>query len=375
MNINADIPKIELDKIVIRHSELEYISKMLFQYRIVLLTGVGGIGKSTLAKTYIECNKENYKAIYWVDYYEFSDPAQELMALINELNAQSGKGVIVVDYVDLKGLGYFSMTFGLLNTNWHVIIISRETINDAQIPILTVGGFTKNESSELIKKEFPKRHNEIFSEFEKNRLFELLDNHPLAITLLISLYKRSTSLTISDVSKELLSKNEFTIGLLDKSIEIYLDTNDLSKIEKTGQAVGGYLSKSNLLIKKKLPVQKGSLFQKMFGKAKDILSSEEFKEKIDQAEHGLKLSTISKQQSEIDMNQAEAVSKILNSISDIENAAIKIGSLLIVKTTASGNPNIAVKNLSIKEMMLLEDEPSLLKNPIDLLENITEKRE
>lgn len=71
------------------------------------------------------------------------------------------------------------------------------------------------------------------------------------------------------------------------------------------------------------------------------------------------------------MNQAEAVSKIIDSVKDIQNAAIKIGSILIVKTTVSNVPNIVVKNLSIKEMIGLERKPSLLRSPIDLLENLT----
>lgn len=373
MNISTDLPPIELDTIVTRHSELEYISKMLSQYGIVLLTGIGGIGKSTIARTYIERNKETYSVKNWLRYYDFTDPEKELKDLINELNTKTERGILVVDDISLEGLRYFSMFYDLLNGNWHVILISRETINDDQIPIVTVGGFTQKELSELLTKLIPEERDNVFREFAENGLFEYFGHHPLAIALFINLYKSRTSISISDLYNELLSSHEFTIGLLHKPIEIYLDTNDLSKIEKTSQVVEAYLSNNNLSIKKKLPVVKGSLFQKMFARAKDILTSEELKERLDQAEHGLKLNTITKQQSEIDLNQAEAVSKILNSISEVENAAIKIGSLLIVKTTISGNPNIAVKNLSLKEMLVLENEPSLLKSPVELLENIGKK--
>ena len=102
-----------------------------------------------------------------------------------------------------------------------------------------------------------------------------------------------------------------------------------------------------------------------------MVKTEEFQEKLGEAEYGLKLHTITKQQSEIDKNQAEAVSKIIDSVKDIQNAAIKIGSILIVKTTVSNIPNIAVKNLSLKEMIELENKPSLLRSPIDLLENLS----
>ncbi len=82
--------------------------------------------------------------------------------------------------------------------------------------------------------------------------------------------------------------------------------------------------------------------------------------------------TITKQQSEIDKNQAEAVSSIIESIKEIPNAAIKVGSILIVKITISNTPTISVKDLSLSEMLALENKPSLLKKPTELLESLSQ---
>ena len=370
MKFSSDIPEINQETVIYR-KEVEFIADILNRKNSVIITGLGGVGKTTLVALYINIHKKNYKNIRRYFYREFNNPEEQINELVYELNKIEGKSILIIDDIDTEsGLSLFSNKCESINKNWDIILISRYITKNLRIPVFSLNTLSKTEAHELIKKRLASFYNNL-NENEISQLLDYLGNFPLAISLVSELIKKYPPSAFPELIDKISNNIYLNLDILNKPIEIYLDTNNSEQIKKTYQSVLDFLKTKDFKVETELPDEKGSWFKRLFAKTQDLVKTEEFQEKLGEAEYGLKLHTIIKQQSEIDKNQAEAVSKIIDSVKDIQNAAIKIGSILIVKTTVSNVPNIAVKNLSLKEMIELESKPSLLRSPIDLLENLT----
>lgn len=370
MKFSSDIPQINQETVVYR-KEVEFIADILKRKNSVIITGLGGVGKTTLVALYIHIHKNKYKNIRRYFYREFDNPENQINELVYELNRIESKSILVIDDIDTEyGLSLFSNKCESINKNWDIILISRHITQNLRIPVFSLSTLSKAEAHELIKKRLASFYNNL-NEKEIYQLLDYLGNLPSAISLISELIKKYPPSAFPELVDKISNNIYWNLDILHKPIEIYLDTNNSEQIKKTYQSVLDFLKTKDFKVETELPDEKGSWFKRLFAKAQDLVKSEEFQEKLGEAEYGLKLHTITKQQSEIDKNQAEAISKIIDSVKDIQNAAIKIGSILIVKTTVSNVPNIAVKNLSLKEMIELENKPSLLRSPIDLLENLT----
>ena len=79
------IPKIHLSEVIGRESELDNLHKLLFDNKhVVVVNGLGGIGKTTLALKYISLYYDDYQHIAWI--------------------SQSSESAIESDFVNTEGL-------------------------------------------------------------------------------------------------------------------------------------------------------------------------------------------------------------------------------------------------------------------------------
>ena len=132
------------------------------------------------------------------------------------------------------------------------------------------------------------------------------------------------------------------------SIEIFLDTNDLEKIDSVYKGITNILDALNLEIFSDMGDVLCSWFRRLFTISKKAHTQLEIQRLLDEIGHGLETHFISRKQASIDKSQAEGTARILESLDNISNAAIKIGSLLIVKVTdTEGHASVSVKSLSI----------------------------
>ncbi len=63
----------------------------------------------------------------------------------------------------------------------------------------------------------------------------------------------------------------------------------------------------------------------------------------------------------------EAVAAFLNSVREIPNVAVVMGSLIIAKVTVDNTPQLAIQSLTTEQVILLEKNPELKNNPLELL--------
>lgn len=199
---------------------------------------------------------------------------------------------------------------------------------------------------------------------------------------------RSMIESLQDSVKKLANENNLVKELLysdassfdDKKktqtipIDIYIDTNKPEEIFEVYDSVLKFSKSIGFDETIEFEAIKGSWFKRIIAKSKEKLSSEDVKDRLKEAEYGIEVNTILRQQSEIDKNQSEALSNIISSLKDIPNAAIRIGALIVVKLTDNdGSVSLQVRTLSIKELHLLNKKPELLQMPKQILQALAKE--
>jgi len=149
------VPTIDFEEVIGRQSELDSINQMLqSDTKLVLVNGVGGIGKTTLAKAYLKKHSNQYNHIVWIQCHEsikktitqnevlianlflkekgdnINDHFEEIIETLLNLN---GNNLIVVDNAEIvTDLEAFLERF-TKNENWKFLITSREKISKGLI--------------------------------------------------------------------------------------------------------------------------------------------------------------------------------------------------------------------------------------------------
>lgn len=72
-------------------------------------------------------------------------------------------------------------------------------------------------------------------------------------------------------------------------------------------------------------------------------------------------------QSEVNKNNRKAAKVLMDAVKDVPNAAMDMGSLVVVKTTIDGEPKVMIRNLTMDQLIQLDKNPDLLNKPFDLL--------
>lgn len=87
-------------------------------------------------------------------------------------------------------------------------------------------------------------------------------------------------------------------------------------------------------------------------------------EQLAKLERAVDLQTHLRAQAQIDANQGDAVAKLITALEKTPNAVVQIGSVLLVKV----GDDLAVRNLTQRELAIYERKPILFRNPAKALE-------
>lgn len=152
--------------------------------------------------------------------------------------------------------------------------------------------------------------------------------------------------------------------------QIYLDTEEDTKAVEIYSALKELLSAFKVEVTKEGEIVKGSWLRKFEARPTECNTKEEVELRLKKIEQALESS-----QMDADVKQAEAVERLLKSLTKVKNAAIKIGSLLLIKITNSeGEENVVALTVSTEKLKFIDRNPHLLGNPTQLLANLTESQ-
>ncbi|MFE3057129.1 hypothetical protein [Nocardia sp. NPDC059239] len=145
---------------------------------------------------------------------------------------------------------------------------------------------------------------------------------------------------------------------------IYLDTNDESKIRSVLDAVIDVLDTYGLKLDPKGPPLYGSWFARFKVRSKDAMNNPDVQQRLQKLEQAIEVKTLQGPMSQVNVNQADATLRLAQAVSGIDNAALLIGSILVIKTTAGdGTTSMIARSLSVAEIRALEANQHVLKDP------------
>ncbi len=200
-DLTLRIPKIHISEVIGRESELEDLHKLLFDNKhVVVVNGLGGIGKTTLAQAYMSLYYDDYQHIAWIsqssestiesdfvntdglkENLKIETQGKDLPMLFNEvllgLKTLTDKpNLLLIDNAESSLTQYFDRLPN--QPNWHLLVTSREYIE--RFYPKELGFLTPEKALEL----FQKYCTLIKDEVAINELLHIVDYHTLTIEIL-----------------------------------------------------------------------------------------------------------------------------------------------------------------------------------------------
>jgi len=208
--LSAKIPTLTQDKIVGRKAELADLQQRLFNHsQVLLVNGLGGIGKTTLAQVYVGEHWDKYQHIVWVSQLSdnFQNDLVNTEGLLQCLGIQSeGKEVRTLFLEILRELKKVDKRPNLMvidnaeaslaevydylpkQPNWHILVTSRHEIRHFEVKEL--GFLSKSEAVELFFQHYQLGK---ISETAAQSIMQSVDRHTLTIEILAKTAQRRRS--------------------------------------------------------------------------------------------------------------------------------------------------------------------------------------
>jgi len=201
------MPKTSAQAIVGRDKDLADLQARLFDHQqVVLVNGLGGLGKTTLAQAYVDTFYDQYHHIAWISHISENIRAdiintgglllslgidgrgKEQEALFHEIivglkRIEARPNLLVIDNADASLSG--QVDYLPQPPQWHILVTSRERIDRFELKEL--GFLSEAEATALFLQHY--RRGQISAEAIKD-LVQLVDHHTLTIEILAKTAQR-----------------------------------------------------------------------------------------------------------------------------------------------------------------------------------------
>lgn len=194
------MPKLNLKDVIGREEAIADLHQSLFEHKqVVLVNGLGGIGKTTLSQAYLTKYAEQYQHLAWVSMSGFGvendfinafnldkvfginiegkEPTKIFEDLLHDLKAlETHPNLLILDNADATLSSYYDRL--PQEANWHVLVTSREHIEGFESKAI---GFLKKDKALLL---FQKHCQRITDVKAIENLLHSIDYHTLTIEIL-----------------------------------------------------------------------------------------------------------------------------------------------------------------------------------------------
>ncbi len=152
---------------------------------------------------------------------------------------------------------------------------------------------------------------------------------------------------------------------LEVPLYISLPQNDieLETIEAIQNACGDFMEAMGYELKQQEEPVFGSFFSWSMFKSKNPRTASEIESAFDKGKMAIDLRILNFPAAEVTEKLSNAASQLISSLAGVDEAAIRVGALLILKYENNGNSVIVSETLSPEIMLLLEKNPQLLNSP------------
>jgi hypothetical protein len=196
------IPHINPENILGRENELiKLFSELFNNKKVVVVNGIGGIGKTTIAQAYIGKYYDSYKHFVWVsqtgnhaskaflencellenlniDISRIPEKEQLRVVLNRQRNIEDKPNLLVIDNADQTLCSFYQLLPGY--PNWHVLITSREKLE--HFDHLELSFLQHDKAIELFKKHCTLGTHQNINHI--SNLLKTVDYHTLTIEIL-----------------------------------------------------------------------------------------------------------------------------------------------------------------------------------------------
>lgn len=169
--------------------------------------------------------------------------------------------------------------------------------------------------------------------------------------------------------RELVDREEVDSAL---SVSIYLEDGQEATVRDVQSALQAVAEKVGFdLIPEFDPVY-GSFWQKFRAKASDAHAREEVYDRLIKLERSAEVRLLAVPESQANMQNAQGLAAIIESLKGESAAVVQLGPLVVVKApTPDFGSAILCRMLTAKELRMLEAHPDLLRDPCGLMAQLT----
>jgi hypothetical protein len=155
------------------------------------------------------------------------------------------------------------------------------------------------------------------------------------------------------------------------SLAAYLDTRDMNLAHGVFSAMDDLAVTLGYSRPSSDETGYGSIWRRAQAAIAAGLSRNEIKERLQKVERAVELVHLDARQANVDVQETQAVANLVQSLKDVPQACVRVGSILFIKyLNEKGEPVVVARALTLRELRALERFPEIQRNPAGVLDGL-----